>query len=88
MIFCYFHSHIFVTYGLSLLSTFARVMNKASILSRKASFRPVEEEELAVLKNINPLYVVTPLSSDRSTSFAIQFAIAQFLAVITRFSIP
>jgi len=63
-------------------------MNKASILSRKASFRPVEEEVLAVLKNINPLYVVTPLLSDRSTSFAIQFEIARFLAVITRFSIP
>ena len=38
-------------------------MNKASILLRKASFPPVVEEELTVLKNINPLYVIMP--SDR-----------------------
>jgi hypothetical protein len=44
-------------------------------LLRKAIFPPAEEEELTVLKNINPLYVITPLSSDRPTSFATQVAV-------------
>jgi hypothetical protein len=88
MIFCYFHSHIFVTCSLSLLLTFTWVMNKASILLRKASFPPVVEEELTVLKNINPLYVITPLSSDRPILFAIQVAISPFSVVITPFPTP
>src|SRR5215207_8420481 len=83
---CYFYSHIFVACGLLLLLTLTWVMNRASILSRKASFPPAEEEELvAVLKNINPLYVITPLSSGRPISLAIQVAISPFSAVITPF---
>jgi hypothetical protein len=64
------------------------VMNKASILLRKASFPPPVEEELAVLKIVNPLYVITPLSSDRPMSFAIQVIISPFSAVITPFPAP
>jgi hypothetical protein len=55
---------------------------------RKASFPPVVEEELTVLKNINPLYVITPLLSDRQISFAIQVAISPFSVVITPFPTP
>ena len=56
----YFHSHIFVACGRSLLLTPTCVMNSASILLRKANFPPAVEEELPVLKNISPLYVVMP----------------------------
>jgi len=55
---------------------------------RKASFPPVVEEELTVLKNINPLYVITPLLSDRPISLAIQVAISPFSVVMTPFPRP
>jgi hypothetical protein len=64
------------------MTIFTWVTNRASILLRKAIFPRAEEEELAVLKNIKPLYVIMPLLSDHPTSFATQVVMFTVSTVI------